>query len=177
MGSGGIIAVVGLAFSMVAIRLMMVVENTQVVFVDVIGQQLPRKSSRIIVLISAKKVLCVKGRHRVIWKNQFADISRARDVHRKDRARRGIDYDEHLRSVEQDNQQSRDEHQACSKESEKEGASLLSPIKAAIAEIILALSSLYPAERSRVGNHYAIVSVLLARLAGKIVKYKARVLF
>jgi len=60
MGGGGIIAVVGLAFSMVAIRLMMVVENTQIVFVDVIGQQLPRKSSRIIVLISAKKFFVLK---------------------------------------------------------------------------------------------------------------------
>jgi len=60
MGGGGIIAVVGLAFSMVAIRLMMVVESTQIVFVDVIGQQLPRKSSRLVILISAKKFFLLK---------------------------------------------------------------------------------------------------------------------
>lgn len=60
MGGGGIIAVVGLAFSMVAIRLMMVVENTQVVFVDVIGQQLPSRSKIVVFTLSAKKFFVLK---------------------------------------------------------------------------------------------------------------------
>ena len=56
------VEVVGLAFSMVAIRLMMAVENTQVVIVDVVGRQLPRKSGRVVALtISAKKFFMLKA--------------------------------------------------------------------------------------------------------------------
>jgi len=55
------VEVVGLAFSMVAIRLMMAVENTQVVIVDVVGRQLPRKSGRVVAFtMSAKKFFMLK---------------------------------------------------------------------------------------------------------------------
>jgi hypothetical protein len=61
MGGGGMVEVVGLAFSMVAIRLMMAVENTQVVIVDVVGRQLPRKSGRVVAFtMSAKKFFMLK---------------------------------------------------------------------------------------------------------------------
>lgn len=60
MGGGGIMAVVGLAFSMVAIRLMMAVENTQIVIVDVIGQQLPKSNKVVAFAIGAKKFLMIK---------------------------------------------------------------------------------------------------------------------
>lgn len=60
MGGGGIMAVVGLAFSMVAIRLMMAVENTQIVIVGVIGQQLPKSNKVVAFAIGAKKFLMIK---------------------------------------------------------------------------------------------------------------------
>jgi hypothetical protein len=61
MGGVGIMAVVGLAFSMVAIRLMMVVENTQIVIVGVVGRQLPRKSGRVVAFtIGDKKFFMLK---------------------------------------------------------------------------------------------------------------------
>jgi hypothetical protein len=60
MGGGGIMAVVGLAFSMIAIRLMMAIENTQVVIVGVIGQQLPKSNKVVAFAIGAKKFLMIK---------------------------------------------------------------------------------------------------------------------
>lgn len=54
-------AVVGLAFSMVAIRLMMVVENTQIVIVGVVGRQLPRKSGVVAFTMGAKRFFMLKA--------------------------------------------------------------------------------------------------------------------
>jgi hypothetical protein len=60
MSGGGIMAVIGLTFSMVAIRLMMVVENAQIVVVGVIGQQLPKKHKAIVFAIGTKKFYVLK---------------------------------------------------------------------------------------------------------------------
>lgn len=62
MGSGnGLIEVIGLAFSVVAIRLMMVVENAQVTIAGTIGQKLPKKSKKVVAMtIGAKKFLVLK---------------------------------------------------------------------------------------------------------------------
>lgn len=60
MSGGGIIAVVGLTFSMLAIRLMMVLENAQVVVVGVIGNQLPKKQKAIIIGMGTKKLFILK---------------------------------------------------------------------------------------------------------------------
>jgi hypothetical protein len=60
MSGGSVIAIIGLTFSMVAIRLMMVIENAQVVVVGVIGQQLPKKHKAIVFAIGAKKFYVLK---------------------------------------------------------------------------------------------------------------------
>jgi hypothetical protein len=57
---GGVMAVVGLTFSMLAIRLMMMVENTQIVVVGVLGQQLPKKPRAIVFAIGEKKFYLLK---------------------------------------------------------------------------------------------------------------------
>ena len=53
-------AVIAITFSMVAIRLMMVVENAQIVVVGVIGQQLPKKHKAIVFAIGTKKFYMLK---------------------------------------------------------------------------------------------------------------------
>jgi hypothetical protein len=58
--SGGVIALVGLTFSILAIRLMMVVENAQIVVVGVIGQHLPKKQKAIVFAIGTKKFYILK---------------------------------------------------------------------------------------------------------------------
>jgi hypothetical protein len=60
MSGGGVIALVGLTFSILAIRLMMVVENAQIVVVGVIGQQLPKKQKAIVFAIGTKKFHILK---------------------------------------------------------------------------------------------------------------------
>lgn len=55
------VEVIGLAFSMIAIKMMMVVENAQVTIVGVIGQARPRKPKKVVALaIGAKKFFMLK---------------------------------------------------------------------------------------------------------------------
>lgn len=57
MAGNGVVEVIGLAFSMVAIRLMMAVENAQVT----IGQRRPRKPQKVVAIaLSAKKFFVLR---------------------------------------------------------------------------------------------------------------------
>ena len=61
MANGSVVEVIGLAFSVIAIRLMMALENTQVTIVGAIGQARPRKPVRVVILaIGAKKFFMLK---------------------------------------------------------------------------------------------------------------------
>jgi|GEM_PF-2287928 len=61
MANGSVVEVVGLAFSMIAIRLMMVLENTQVTIVGAIGQARANRPKRVVALaIGAKKIFVLK---------------------------------------------------------------------------------------------------------------------
>ena len=61
MANGSVVEVVGLAFSMIAIRLMMVLENTQVTIVGAIGQARAKRPKRVVALaIGAKKIFVLK---------------------------------------------------------------------------------------------------------------------
>ena len=61
MANGSMVEVIGLAFSVIAIRLMMALENTQVTIVGAIGQARPRRPERVVALaISAKKFFILK---------------------------------------------------------------------------------------------------------------------
>jgi hypothetical protein len=61
MANGSIVEVVGIAFSMIAIRLMMVLENTQVTIAGAMSQARPRRPQRVVALaIGAKKFFVLK---------------------------------------------------------------------------------------------------------------------
>ncbi|HEV8386377.1 MAG TPA: hypothetical protein VGQ03_02030 [Nitrososphaera sp.] len=61
MANGSVVEVVGLAFSMIAIRLMMVLENTQVTIVGAIGQARAKRPKRVVALaMGAKKIFVLK---------------------------------------------------------------------------------------------------------------------
>ena len=61
MGSNGLVEVIGLVFSMVAIKLMMAVENTQVTIVGAIGQKKLRKPKKVTALtIGTKKFFLLR---------------------------------------------------------------------------------------------------------------------
>src|SRR5262245_7727144 len=61
MANGSFVEVIGIAFSMIAIRLMIVLENTQVTIVGAIGQAKPRRPEKVVALaISAKKFFVLK---------------------------------------------------------------------------------------------------------------------
>ncbi|HEX2014828.1 MAG TPA: hypothetical protein VLA68_06345 [Nitrososphaera sp.] len=61
MAGNGLVEVIGLAFSVVAIRLMMAVENTQVTIVGAIGQRRPKSRQKIVALtMGAKKFFMIK---------------------------------------------------------------------------------------------------------------------
>lgn len=61
MGSNGLVEVIGLAFSMVAIKLMMAVESTQVTIVGAIGQKKLRKPEKVTALtIGTKKFFLLR---------------------------------------------------------------------------------------------------------------------
>lgn len=61
MANGSIVEVVGLAFSWVAIKLMMALENTQVTIVGAVGQARAKRPERIVALaIGAKKFFVLK---------------------------------------------------------------------------------------------------------------------
>lgn len=61
MANGGIVEVIGLVFSMIAIKLMMAVESTQVTIVGAIGQRRPKRPQKIVALtIGAKKFFMLK---------------------------------------------------------------------------------------------------------------------
>ena len=61
MANGSMVEVIGIAFSMIAIRLMMVLENAQVTIVGAIGQARPRRSEKVVALaMGAKKILVLK---------------------------------------------------------------------------------------------------------------------
>ncbi len=61
MAGNGLVEVIGLAFSVVAIRLMMAVENTQVTIVGAIGQRRPGSRQKIVALtMGAKKFFMIK---------------------------------------------------------------------------------------------------------------------
>ena len=50
MAGNGVVEVIGLAFSMVAIRLMMAVENAQVTIAGTIGQRRPKKPQKVVAI-------------------------------------------------------------------------------------------------------------------------------
>ena len=55
------VEVIGIAFSMIAIKLMMALENTQVTIVGAIGQARPKRPDRVVALaIGAKKFFVLK---------------------------------------------------------------------------------------------------------------------
>ncbi len=61
MAGNGVVEVIGLAFSMVAIRLMMAVENAQVTMTGTIGQRRPRKPQKFVAIaLSTKKFFVLK---------------------------------------------------------------------------------------------------------------------
>lgn len=61
MANGSFVEVIGLAFSMIAIRLMIALENTQVTIVGAIGQAKPKPPEKVVALaISAKKFFMLK---------------------------------------------------------------------------------------------------------------------
>ena len=61
MANGSFVEVIGLAFSMIAIRLMIAVENTQVTIVGAIGQAKPKRPEKVVALaISTKKFFMLK---------------------------------------------------------------------------------------------------------------------
>lgn len=61
MANGSWVEVIGIAFSMIAIRLMMALESTQITIVGAIGQARPRRPEKVVALaISAKKFFVLK---------------------------------------------------------------------------------------------------------------------
>ncbi len=61
MGGNGVVEVIGLAFSMIAIKLMMVVERSQVTIVGAIGQKRETKPKKVVAMtIGAKKFFILK---------------------------------------------------------------------------------------------------------------------
>ena len=61
MANGSFVEVIGIAFSMIAIRLMIALENTQVTIVGAIGQAKPKRPEKVVALaISAKKFFMLK---------------------------------------------------------------------------------------------------------------------
>jgi hypothetical protein len=63
MGFGVVIALIGLTFSIISIRLMSVVENAQVVIVEAVGRhrRLRRQSDKVVALaIGARKFLVIR---------------------------------------------------------------------------------------------------------------------
>lgn len=61
MANGSVVEVIGIAFSMIAIKLMMALESTQVTIVGAIGQARPRRPERVVALAAgAKKVFMLK---------------------------------------------------------------------------------------------------------------------
>jgi hypothetical protein len=61
MANGSMVEVVGIAFSMIAIRLMMVLENTQLTIVGAIGQARAKKPERVVAIaMGAKKIFVLK---------------------------------------------------------------------------------------------------------------------
>ncbi|HEY7733233.1 MAG TPA: hypothetical protein VIB07_00405 [Nitrososphaera sp.] len=61
MAGNGVVEVIGLAFSMVAIRLMMAVENAQVTISGTIGQRRPKQPQKVVAIaLSAKKFFVLK---------------------------------------------------------------------------------------------------------------------
>lgn len=61
MANGSMVEVIGIAFSMIAIRLMMVLENTQITIVGAIAQARPKRPERVFALaMGAKKIFVLK---------------------------------------------------------------------------------------------------------------------
>lgn len=61
MANGSMVEVIGIAFSMIAIKLMIALENTQVTIVGAIGQARPRRPERVVAFaIGAKKFFVLK---------------------------------------------------------------------------------------------------------------------
>lgn len=61
MANGSMVEFIGIAFSMIAIKLMMALENTQVTLAGAIGQARPKRPERVVALaIGAKKFFVLK---------------------------------------------------------------------------------------------------------------------
>ena len=61
MANGSFVEVIGIAFSMIAIKLMIALESTQVTIVGAIGQAKPKRPEKVVALaISAKKFFMLK---------------------------------------------------------------------------------------------------------------------
>ena len=61
MANGSMVEVIGIAFSMIAIKLMMVLDNTQITIGSAIAQARPKRPERVIALaMGAKKILVLR---------------------------------------------------------------------------------------------------------------------